>query len=563
MQEGRKARIQVLFNIGREALKKRGFIILFLLLAVCAGLFAATYRIKDYDFVVNGKTKQFVLLEVTGNPGVTFDSQKTFLEFLDGKRQEFFNMRVFHEVSYTYTTQQVAPDVLDAVVTFYLHDASTFLMVPYPKYDSNYGLSIKLKAKDNNLFGTFASMDAEMEYSQQNNSFKDGLADWEISFEDIRLGKTKLSASQYGKINLVNWKETAIGIGADVSDIMLGDFVSLNGGFSFVVAPGGSSKDSSWGVKKIGADFGVSFLNEKMYNSSAKTSVSYYPMGIRPHEEYGRLLHTSSSFSYHMNYGIYNTSILSTKNYPDKFETIYSLRIGTGLSRAFSFFGKINFIPSVMVYLDHTFPTEDVDPFFEVTLPFNYSEVNWEENNFRKGLSFDLTGTDRFHFLFDNLRNYITVTGDISAYYPVTNWFNPSLRVNFVFANSLQDINSEDDYSGCMRGIRNDNETINAEREIGIAMNLDLMVNFIRINGFCSTYAIPFVDVFLGSNGQGGLDRLVTVGAEGIIILDSHPGYPIRGSLGFNAVDLVRWTKGDIDFSDVEYELFIGLYFFY
>ena len=533
------------------------------MLLMSSGLFAATYRIMDYDFVVNGKTRQFVLAEVTGDPGVTFDSQDLFLEFLDDKRQEFFNMRIFREVSYTYTTQQVAPDVLDAVVTFYFHDASTFLIVPYPKYDSNYGLSIKLKAKDNNLFGTFASMDAEMEYSQQNNSFKDGIADWEVSFADIRIGKVKLNASQYGKIDLLDWKETSIGLGAGASDIMLGDSISFSSGFSFSIAPSGKEKDSSWGVRNVGADFGINFLSEKMYNSSASTSVYYYPMGIQPHEEYGRLIQTSSSFSYHMDYGIYNTTILSTSNYPEKYDTIYSLRVGTGLSRAFSLFGKINFIPSVMVYLDHVFPTGAVDPFLEVTLPFNYSRVDWGENNFRKGISFSLTGVDRFHFLFDDLRNFITVTGSVSAYYPVTSWFNPSFRMNFVFANSLQDLNSQKYYSGYMRGIRNDNGPINAKRKIGMAMNLDLMVNFIRINGFCSTYAIPFVDVFLGSNEQGGIDNLVTVGAEGILILDSHPGYPIRGSLGFNAADLVRLVKGEIGFSDVEYELFIGLYFFY
>ena len=544
-------------------MKKSGILIVVLILLMTSALHAATYRIKSYDFVVNGKTKQFVLSEVTGNPGVMFDSQSSFLEFLEDKRQEFFNMRVFHEVSYTYTTQQVAPDVLDVVVTFFFHDASTFLMVPYPKYDSNYGLSIKFKAKDTNLFGTFASMDAEAEYSQQYNSFKDGLADWNISFEDIRLGKVKLSASQYGKIDLLDWKETSIGLGAEASDIMLGDSLSLSGSFSFGVAPCGKEKDSSWGVSKIGADFGINFLSERMNNSSAKVSVYYYPMGSSPDEEFGRLLRTSSSFSYYMNYGIYNTSILSIRSYPDKYGTLYSLRIGTGLSRAFSISDKIDFIPSAMVYIDHVFPKEEVDPFLEVTLPFSYSRVDWEENNFRKGLSFNLTGVDSFHFLFDDLRNFITVTGSASAYYPVTDWFNPSFRINFVFANSLQDINFQDEYSGYMRGIRNDNVAVNAEREIGLVMNLDLMVNFIRIEGFCSTYAIPFVDVFLGSNDQGGVDSLVTLGAEGILILDSHPGYPIRGSLGFNAADLVHWINGDIGFSDVEYELFIGLYFFY
>ena len=96
-----------------------------------------------------------------------------------------------------------------------------------------------------------------------------------------------------------------------------------------------------------------------------------------------------------------------------------------------------------------------------------------------------------------------------------------------------------------------------------MTFNLDLMFNFIKINGFCKTYAIAFTDLFLGRNDDGSLAKLMTVGGEGIIILDSHPSYPIRGSLAFNADHLVKFIKGEMDIRDVEFELYIGLYFFY
>ena len=64
-------------------------------------------------------------------------------------------------------------------------------------------------------------------------------------------------------------------------------------------------------------------------------------------------------------------------------------------------------------------------------------------------------------------------------------------------------------------------------------------------------------------NPDGSFEKLVTVGAEGIVILDSHPSYPIRGSLGFNAEHLSEFLQGDREMSDVEFELFIGLYFLY
>jgi hypothetical protein len=151
----------------------------------------------------------------------------------------------------------------------------------------------------------------------------------------------------------------------------------------------------------------------------------------------------------------------------------------------------------------------------------------------------------------------------MTFHYPVASWFNPSARLNFMYSNEMLQINKDNTYSWNMRGIRDVNTTINTWRTFGMTFNLDLMTNFIRFGNFCSTYAIPFMDVFVGSNSDGTFDKLVTVGGEGIIILDSHPSYPIRGSLGFNALDLVDCMKGEKDFSDVEFELFIGLYFFY
>ena len=71
------------------------------------------------------------------------------------------------------------------------------------------------------------------------------------------------------------------------------------------------------------------------------------------------------------------------------------------------------------------------------------------------------------------------------------------------------------------------------------------------------------MDIFVGSNDDDGLDTLVTIGGEGIIVLDNYPSFPIRGSLGFNAKDLFNWMKGEIGLTDVEFELFIGLHYFY
>ena len=50
-----------------------------------------------------------------------------------------------------------------------------------------------------------------------------------------------------------------------------------------------------------------------------------------------------------------------------------------------------------------------------------------------------------------------------------------------------------------------------------------------------------------------------TIGIEGYGIVNKFPSYPIRASLGFNLDDVIKHVKGDIGFTDIEFELTIGM----
>ena len=534
---------------------KKRLVIGLMLLILAAEVFAATYVIKSYSFDVKGKTKGFVLREAIGDPGEEeFSSEDELVSFLNDKRQILNNKRQFLETGYTYETVLSGPDRYDVHVTFHITDAKTFIVIPFPKYDSNYGMSLKLKAKDINFMGTFTSLNVDVEFTQRENSFKEGYFNWNASLDDFRLGEAKISLNQYGTIDLQNWGSSNTGFGSSVSNIKIGDVALMNGSFSFKFAPVSAERESKWGLHTISGSLGASFLKESMNSASISTGVTYtLPT---------KLFSTTNSFSYHIANGFYSSSVLYTQQFLNEAQLNW-IRVGTGVNKGFTLFNRISFSPNLMLYVDYTFPSEYFNPFAQLSLPFSYNTINWVDNNFRKGLSFSLTAVDTFYPLYEQQKNYISLTGSFEAHYPVAAWFNPSARLNFILANSLQTINYGDAYSWNMRGIRNDNEIINKSRKFGMTMNLDLMVNFIRIEGFCSTYAIPFIDVFVGSNGRNDFDKLITVGGEGIIIVDSHPSYPIRGSLGFNALDLIKWMRGEIGLVDVEFELFIGLYFFY
>ena len=524
-------------------------------------LFASTYRVRSYSFDVKGKTKTASLLEFVDSrdkeEDKTFESLEGLEGFLNDKKQQLVNKRFFHNVEYTYELQETSPDVFDADVVFHVVDASTFLIVPYPKYDSNYGMSLKLKAKDSNFLGTFTTLDSSLAFTQRNNTFRDGKLEWDFSVDAMRLGNAKLSFAHSGAMDFYTWTDTFLGGSVNISEVRFWD-VSVNGSFSFKFAPKGAEKDSRWGGKELSSSVGISFLNPKLNKASATNTIKYTFSNGK--------FETTTTFSYlyDSRLGIKGSSSFETVQYG--FENgLYYFILGTGASKSFTFFKKLSFTPSFWFYLKFTVPSEDFDPYPTLTLPFSFGRIDWVgDNNFRKGLMFNIKAVDEIHILYGkDERHKLKLTGNVQANYPVTSWFNPSARLDFILASEEQEINKDNVYSWNMRGIRDANATINKYRNIAMTFNLDLMFNFIKIGDFCRTYAIAFSDMFVGSNADGSFDSLVTVGAEGIVILNSHPGYPIRGSLGVNADHLIKVMKGEMSLKEMEYELYIGLYFFY
>ena len=541
---------------------KRILTALVFILVACQ-VFASTYKIRSYSFEVDGKSKKSSLLEFVDSKDKekdkTFDSLEKMIAFLDDKRQQLINKRVFYGVEYTYELEETSADVFEADVVFYIEDAGTFVIVPYPKYDSNYGINLKLKAKDANFLGTFTTLDSSLAFTQRNNSFKDGKLEWDFSVDQMRLGDAKFSFSHYGAVDFLTWTDSYLKGSASISNVKFWD-LAVSGSFSFKVAPKGPEKDSGWGGSELSSSVGVSFLNPKFNSASVSNSLTYTFSSKK--------LETSTSFSflYSEKLGVTSSTSVSTVQYGFE-DGLYSIKVGTGVSKGFTIFKRINFSPSLWVYVEYTFPARAIDPYPTLTLPFSFGRIDWVgDNNFRKGLTFSFTASDDYHVLYATEfwnKHRAKLTGNVTFHYPVTSWFNPSARMNFILANTEQNINDSNVYSWNMRGIMDNNETINRYRKFAMTFNLDLMFNFIKINGFCKTYAIAFTDLFVGRNDDGSLDKLMTVGGEGIIILDSHPSYPIRGSLAFNADHLVKFIKGEMDIRDVEFELYIGLDFFY
>ncbi|MBQ0070737.1 MAG: hypothetical protein KBS81_02590, partial [Spirochaetales bacterium] len=138
---------------------RRLVVFFFIALCVISSLAAERFVIRNYEFSSSGKTLQYPLFNlVVPEEEEAFVSEEAVVEALERKTQTLRNKRVFKDVSYTYTLEKV-PLLTFVDVHFDVVDANTFLAIPYPKYDTNYGTILGLKVYDTNPFGTLANVE--------------------------------------------------------------------------------------------------------------------------------------------------------------------------------------------------------------------------------------------------------------------------------------------------------------------------------------------------------------------------------------------------------------------
>ena len=162
-------------------MKKKIFSSLLLLLSFL--LYSESYKITDaeYDiegagFKILGKTREYPL-----NRKYPLDKKKVFnsrdaLEiYLNNYKQSLESSRLFDSVDINYDAIPAgSDDYYEVTVLVDLKDTHHFIVLPYPRYSSNDGLSLKLKAKDTNFLGSLNTMNADFNMSYHDKTFKPG-----------------------------------------------------------------------------------------------------------------------------------------------------------------------------------------------------------------------------------------------------------------------------------------------------------------------------------------------------------------------------------------------------
>ncbi len=149
--------------------------------------FSESYKIKnaEYDitgagFKLLGKTREYPLK--TKYPLDTkkiFEDREALELYLQDYKSKLESTRLFDEIELDYEAYPLYDDENaenEVILKIRLQDSHHFLVMPYPKYSSNSGLSLKLKAKDTNFLGSLNTMNTDLNINWDKDEFETSLS---------------------------------------------------------------------------------------------------------------------------------------------------------------------------------------------------------------------------------------------------------------------------------------------------------------------------------------------------------------------------------------------------
>ena len=583
-------------------------------------LYAGSIKVSGYNIEIIGKTKEEVVRNLIVPEEVEyFDSEDDLLSALNDKRQVLENKRVFTSVSYEY-------EIIDseAYVRFEIIDAKSFLIIPFPKYDSNYGLKLGAKMWNRNLFGTLTSLDGTLFVTIKDWNWSRPEIYGNVSLGNLSIGSTKLSLeleaegsvgetlsdySLYMDVSniplfLNSWLDVTYSLSSvDSGDVKNNIFLSLGGiklnkvevtpSFKSVFYKNEANKNyllPSISVKAI--ELGGVGLE---FNETIKISTKEYENSYSP--EY--LLHEDTiSFNGGMlkDFSLSNTVKYKFKNGYDflneikyNLNSVFSLHVaediymsgdgsirhfdsGVGVGESIKLGKNFELSSKLLAYI-RSYSNGNYTPLYTLDVSLKGANIKWI-GNYREGVSANISIKEAWEIKSGDIKADFEKNGlydhmEVSLFKLLGEWFNPSARVlvNSYLRNDPDEDNSfiwgsSGTLGDELRGIRND--SVSDSNLLAIVANFNLLSYFPMpsIFSFVDCYANVFFDYGLVKNSVSSLiKQYYGVGVEGIGILKSYPSYPIRVSLGFDVSKLMKWIE-DRESMDF-YEIYLGMGFLF
>jgi hypothetical protein len=234
------------------------------------------YYIRSINFDIDGRTRGFVLLDLLDMKEGQRVNGRTALETLVRRKTQILrNQRVLtdEECRIDYLVGE-AEDGGPVPVDFLIHakDAWNIFAFPEPKYDSNTGLSITLKARDWNFLGTMSPLEIDLGYEiddEQYSAFVDVDADIPFRFLGHRWNFNFDNAFTYNEFDPGYYKNVT---GLTVDLPWWHTTVTMGFDQSFFLNEENSDEEK--------AATGVEFFGDEWYMSSELYAQWEIPLGI-------------------------------------------------------------------------------------------------------------------------------------------------------------------------------------------------------------------------------------------------------------------------------------------
>jgi len=364
---------------------------------------SSLYVIIDYKFSVKGLTLPFALLHKLVESkeyrkGETIAGTANLEKYLTVIAQIYRNERVLKDnVEVTYSTGDMNADgSFPVTIMIKVEDSFNIIALPYPYFKNNV-VSVTLKARDYNFFGTMNALRVDLGYKydeDERHSFQLGVFfDTPFSFLGYYWNLTFNNSANYRVGDPVYYENTT-GLSMDLP------------------------------FRSTTFHFGI---NERVYANQENSDSAKLQNPDTPYQ----VLYVSSN-------------------------PYVSWSIPTGL--IVSQFGNLTYSPSISATFNHEFPKwplafDRKGPFINFSHSLGFGKIDWHDN-YREGLSFSLGNSYQYDFHRSIYDISVEFTG--IGHHVFKKYFAVSARLMYKYWYS-SDVTSEGGYvSSYMRGIKDD-----------------------------------------------------------------------------------------------------------
>ena len=178
------------------------FTLLFLLTAILChsqesqpadnGITEQVFIIAGFEFDIKGRTRPDALIyNVEFKKGEVIQGKANLDKYIREKTQMLVNQRVLKdnaEISYT-VGERDASGAYPVTLTIRTEDSWNLIALPYPKYSSNTGFELIIKARDYNFLGTMSPLRVDLgyQYDEKGRSYFNIMLDSGIPFRAFNL----------------------------------------------------------------------------------------------------------------------------------------------------------------------------------------------------------------------------------------------------------------------------------------------------------------------------------------------------------------------------------------